>query len=120
MTTQFSFTKYEHEVLPTFRQKINKAESTEDVKKFFVYTAIDLLENIFEGKMNFEYEDVALLPDSKSQFAVSERIFSSEQFKSVWNNSDLPRVICRFALSAIHRHRHLEKHPEKTDAKIRM
>lgn len=24
MTTQFSFTKYEHEVLPAFRQKINK------------------------------------------------------------------------------------------------
>lgn len=120
MTTQFSFTKYEHEVLPTFRQKISKAESTEDVKKFFVYTAIHLLKTVFEGKMNFEYEDITLLPHSKSQYSVSERILSSDHFKSVWNNSDLPRVIYRLALSAMNRHRHLEKHPEKTDSKIRM
>jgi len=120
MTGQISYTKCEHEVLPGFRQKINKAESTEDVKKFFVYTAIELLETAFKGKMHFVYEDFALMPQSKSLFFVSERLLLSNEFKSVWNNSDLPRVIHRFAESAIRRYRHLEKHPEKTDAKIRM
>jgi len=50
MTKQLSFTKYEHKILPNFRQKISKAESTEDVKKFFVYTAKELFENILKDK----------------------------------------------------------------------
>ncbi len=31
MTEQQSFTKYEHKILRGFRERINKAESTEDV-----------------------------------------------------------------------------------------
>jgi len=34
MTEQESFTKHEHAILPNFREKINRSESTEDVKKF--------------------------------------------------------------------------------------
>jgi hypothetical protein len=120
MTERLSFTKYENECLPKFRQKINEAESTEDVKKFFVYTVRDLLRTIFEGKMQIHYEDVALKPHGKSQFAVSERLRSSKNFKSIWSASDLPQVIGRFAESATRRYRRLEKHREKTDAKIRM
>jgi hypothetical protein len=43
MTKQIFFSKYEQKVLPNFRQKINEAESTEDVKKFFIYTVKELL-----------------------------------------------------------------------------
>jgi hypothetical protein len=120
MTERLSFTKYENECLPRFRQKINEAESTEDVKKFFVYTVKDLLESVFEGDMEIQYDDVSLKPSSKSQYAVSERLLSSKHFKSIWSRSDLPRMIARFAESAIRRCRRLEKHHEKTDAKIRM
>jgi hypothetical protein len=73
MRKQLSFTRHEHKILPNFRQMISKAESTEDVKKFFVYTAIELFENIFEGKMDFEYEDTALMPDSDYHYKVSKR-----------------------------------------------
>lgn len=120
MTQQRSFTKYENKILPGFRQKINKAESAEDVKKFFVYTAIEFFENIFEGQMYFEYEDFALTPDISPNYRLSERLLSSKSFVSAWHDSDLPRVINRLAESALHRYKHLEKHPEKTDAKIRM
>jgi hypothetical protein len=57
---KYSFTRHEREILPGFRQRINKAESTEDVKKFFVYTVKELCENIFEGEMDFRYEDFKL------------------------------------------------------------
>jgi hypothetical protein len=120
MAKQLSFTKHEHEVLPDLRQKLNKAESTEDVKKFFIYTALELLEKIFEGEMHFDYEDIALTPGSTSNYTVSQRLLSSEAFTSVWNHSDLPNLMGRLAESAINRYRHLEKHPEKTDAKIRI
>ena len=37
MTKQISFTKIENDLLPKFRKAIGAAESTEDVKKFFIY-----------------------------------------------------------------------------------
>ena len=120
MTQQQSFTKYENKILPRFRRNINKAESTEDVKKFFVYTAIEFFEHIFEGQMNFEYEDFVLTPHIAQNYRLSERLLSSESFVSVWNDSDLHRVLYRLAESALHRYKHLERHPEKTDSKIRM
>ena len=42
MSKRLSYTKYEQELLPDFRAKINRAESTEDVKKFFVRTIQEL------------------------------------------------------------------------------
>jgi hypothetical protein len=120
MTRKLSFTKYEHQILPEFRQKINMAESTEDVKKFFVYTAKELFENVFEGKVDFDYEDVRLSPDCHPYCSFSERLSSQEGFASLWKNSDLSHVVGRLAKSATRRYRHLERHPEKTKAKIRV
>jgi len=120
MTKQLSFTKYEHKVLPNFRQKINRAESTEDVKKFFVYTCMELFDDIFKGEINFEYEDFKLMPERNPRYEFSERILPSESFNSVWNDSDLPRVVSRLAESAVHRYKHLVKGSVKTDSKIRM
>jgi hypothetical protein len=118
MAKQLSFTKYEHQVIPRFREKISKAESTEDVKKFFIYTAMELFENIFAGKMSFEYEDIALMPHATPPYTLNKRLVSSGDFTSVWNDSDLPHLIGRLAERAVNRYKHLEKHPEKTDAKI--
>jgi hypothetical protein len=120
MTERLSFTKYENEYLPGFRQKINEAESTEDVKKFFVYTMRDLLRSVLQGNMDIQYEDVWLKPHAKAPYAVSERLLSTNTFQSLWSRSDLPRVMGRFAEAATRRYRRLEKHREKTDAKIRM
>jgi len=120
MKKKFSFTRCEREILPNFKQKIGKAESTEDVKKFFVYTVNELFRNVFEGQLEFDYEDFELMPDSEPHYQLSKRLLSSKDFTSVWNHSDLPRVVNRLAESSIRRYTHLDKHPEKTDSKIRM
>jgi hypothetical protein len=120
MTKQVSFSKYENEILPGFRNKISHAESAEDVKKFFVYTARELFDTIFEGRMAFEYEDIALMPDDLPNYTMSNRLLESEDFNTVWNESDLPQVLARFARPATNRYKHLEKNPEKTESKIRM
>jgi len=120
MTKQISFTKYEHKVVPAFRQNINKAESTEDVKFFFVYTIIDLFHAVFQDKIEFYYDDISLMPGQNIQYRVNKRLLIHKDFKSIWNISDLSRVVDRLAESAIHRCRRLEKHPKKTDSKIRM
>jgi hypothetical protein len=120
MTKKMSFTKYEHECLPAFRQRINKAESIEDVRKVFSYTTRVLMEKIFSGEGKFRDDDVTLELSGKSHFSLNNRLFSIEAFRSSWNDSDLPRMVSRFAETAARRIKHLQKHPEKTDAKIRM
>jgi len=120
MTEKHSFTKYENECLPAFRQRINKAESVEDVRRVFAYTTRILVEKIFSGEVKIRDEDVTLQPSGKSCFSLSNRLCSAKGFKSTWDNSDLPRMVGRFADTAARRIKHLEKHPEKTDAKIRM
>ncbi|MBU1163555.1 MAG: hypothetical protein KKA75_05325 [Proteobacteria bacterium] len=120
MTKQTSFSKYEQKVLPNFRQKIGAAESTEDVKKFFVYTIQELFESIFAEKIDFEYEDIELTPGKEPYYLLSKQLVSSNEFKSAWNDSDLPRLLSRLAETAVNRYKHLKKGPEKTDSKIRM
>jgi hypothetical protein len=119
MAPQISFTKYENEVLPDFRKKINLAESTEDVINCFVQTITELCNTIFEEKIDFDYEDITLILDRKPHYRMNKRFFSSDEFVAVWNTSDLSRVIGRFAKSAMNRYKRLEKYSEKTDTKIR-
>lgn len=119
MTKQWSFSKYENEILPDFRNRINCAESAEDVKKFFVYAANELMKNAFAGKINLEYGDISLEPSAEQPFKVNERLLSMKEFTDMWNCSDLRHVTGRLAQVATNRYKHLEKHPEKTNAKIR-
>jgi len=120
MAKRLSFSKNEQDILPEFRQRINLAESTEDVKKFFVYTVTELFNHVFAGDIDFVYEDIELQFSEEPYFSVSDRLLSQNNFSSIWDCSDLPNVVARFARTAIKRCKRLEKHPEKTDAKIRM
>jgi hypothetical protein len=123
MTVQHSFSKIEKELLPAFRQQIGAAESTEDVKKFFVHTIRDFVTKVTDGELKPVYEDIALNHAGESgdcQFNFSENITTHPAFSSIWEKSDMRHIVSRFASSACNRHKHLEKNPEKTEAKIRM
>lgn len=118
MARQLSFSKYEQELRPELRQNLNIAESTEDVKKFFVYTIQKLFGKVLEGKEAFAYEDIRLDPQEQSGFIISDRLLSDPEFTAVWVNSDLYNIVKRLADAASNRHKHLEKNPAKTEAKI--
>jgi hypothetical protein len=120
MTERISFTKYEHDSIPLFREKINKAESIEDIKKVFAQTMRLLLKDILHEQLKVMDDDVVLQPNNKTPYEVSDRLLSSKNFRSLWESSDLPHVISRFAQSASGRYRRLEKKPEKTESRIRM
>lgn len=123
MTTQLSFSKDENELLPDFRNKIGRAESTEDVKKIFAHTTELLLKRIFTSSLPLDYGDISLVPDGAEDsppFTLSGQLTSRQEFTEIWGKSDLPKVLTRLAQSAKNRHKHLEKNPEKTNSKIRM
>ena len=75
--------------------------------------------NILQDQTKVFFEDVALKPEASPPYALSKRLHENEHLTSVWDNSDLPHVLERLAESAVNRYRHLEKNPEKTEAKIR-
>jgi hypothetical protein len=118
MARQLSFSKYEQELRPELRQNLNIAESTEDVKKFFVYTVQKLFDRVMEGKEAFTYEDIRLEPLKESGFFISDRLRAEPTFKTVWKNSDLSNIVKRMSDAAGNRHKHLMKNPAKTEAKI--
>ena len=120
MSKQISFTKYEKELLPDFRRKINLAETSGDVKALYARTSLELLDKVFEGTLSLEYEDISLQPKTDDKFVLSNHLLSSPIFTNIWNHSDLSSVLTRFTDTAINRFVRLEKHPEKTEAKIRM
>lgn len=119
MARQMSYTKHENRLLHDLRQKLNKAESTEDVKKFFVHTSRKLFDSVSDGRMSSRYEDIALIPGSAPYYQVEKRLSETEAFDAIWTNSDLSRVLGRFAEAAVGHYRHLAKNPEKTRSKIR-
>jgi hypothetical protein len=120
MTRQISFTRFENRALHNFRQKISQAESTEDVRKFFGQVVKALLEDIFGEDLKLGQDDFKLRLDAQPHYVLSDRVSNLENFKSIWKQSDLSRIINDLAESAIGRYKHLQKSPEKTDAKIRM
>ncbi len=119
MTEQLSFSRFEKEVLPNYRNKMNNAESTEDVKKFFVYTAQDFLVRVFTNGPRIEFEDITLTPNQTPAYTLSSRIVNDHQFSEVTKMSDLPYILERLAGTAAKRYNRLERNPEKSDSKIR-
>ena len=119
MTKQISFSKQENHLLPEFRQNISNAESTEEVKKFFTFTAIKLMDDIFKNEIRFKFEEITLEPDSKKKFFIHDRFFDMELFTENWNHSDMKRILKSFAETSAHRYKHLSTNPEKTELKIR-
>ncbi|MFO7604357.1 MAG: hypothetical protein R6X06_11165 [Gammaproteobacteria bacterium] len=118
MTQMMSLTKYEHQVLPKFREQLNQAESVEDVKKFFIGTIQEFLGLATEGCLAANYEDIALLPDNEPSYRLAPGVTDSEAIKAL-ASSDLKAVLQRMAEQASHRYKHLNKNTLKTNLKIK-
>jgi len=118
MTQMMSFTKYEHQVLPKYRDQLNQAESVEDVKKIFIGTIQKLLQLATAGNLTASYEDISLLPDEQPGYSLKPQIKNSTEMKEM-GNSDINAILKRLAEQAVHRHKHLAKNNTKTNLKIK-
>lgn len=119
MSEQLSFTKIENDLRPAYRNRLNTAESPEDVKKFFVYTAREFLSRALEDSVQIEYEDVQLDPVSDPPYTVSHKLANNSRYAFLQQGSDLNIILTRLAQSAARRYVHLERNPGKSESKIR-
>lgn len=118
MAPQQSFTHVENELLPKFRKRIDEAESAREVESSFGDCVRELIGKASAGAVELAPEDIRLQPETAT-FLLGEDIRAQEPFKQLWDNSDMPRIVGRFAELAQHRHAHLAKKTAKTEAKIR-
>ena len=114
MTSQRSFNKVEHELVPQYHAQINAADTLEEVRDYFARTVCALLEKA--GGVRCRLEDVTLQPASAPHYALAEAITGQPAFQALWKDSDLAAILVRLAEPAVHRHAHLAKHPEKTNS----
>lgn len=118
MEKTISFVQIEHRVRPGFRNNINLAESSEDVKKFFVYAAQQLLNEALDGKVTVAYEDIGLAAGATPSFVIRDRLATAPGFAEVWHSSDLPAIVERLAEVAVNRLKHFATLPDKTENKM--
>ncbi|KAB2887657.1 MAG: hypothetical protein F9K32_19180 [Desulfobulbaceae bacterium] len=118
MSKQLSYSRVEQNVLPGFRQNINLAESTEEVRKIFGFAVRDLLLGAFRQEIDPSPDAVVLAPNSDSGFTLSEDLQNNDMFMATWRESDLPHIVGRLAETAVNHFRHLAKNPGKTELKI--
>lgn len=119
MARRISFTKHERAILPAFRRRISVAESLQDVSRQFDVAAGELLDRVFAGGLELGVDDLAFSPGAPPHFRVGERLLARPDFALIWRESDLPRTLGRLAETAHHHWRHMQKHTERTDLKIR-
>ncbi|BFR47957.1 hypothetical protein RVX_R10180 [Nitratidesulfovibrio sp. HK-II] len=119
MTRQVSFTRLEQAQLPGFRERLDRAESPDEVRRFFAETVATLLADALGAAEAVRYDAVALSPDAADGYALDGTIRALPGFAGIWTDSDLPRIVGDFARVAVKRYRHLVGNPERTEAKTR-
>ena len=113
-----SFTKVEKSISSNFRARLSQAEDIPDVAGLFCTTMATVFgEAIPEADVRTDH--ISFYPAKPPHYAIEKDLRNKEEFKETWKNSDLKAITGRFAEACKKRCRHLGRHPEKTNAKIR-
>ncbi len=118
MTRQISYTRLEQALLPGFRERMDRAESTEEVGKFFSEVASTFLSDALGEPGAVRHDMVKLAPGESNGYVLSDDIRALPGFLEAWDGSDMPRILSQLAGKAVNRFVHLDKNPEKTEAKM--
>ncbi|GFK94286.1 hypothetical protein NNJEOMEG_02128 [Fundidesulfovibrio magnetotacticus] len=117
MTKQLSFTRLEQAALPGYRDRLDRASTAEDVRRTFSETVATLLADALGEPGAVGPQGVSLDTAHPTGFALSPALLETPGFAEAWKESDLRRIIKDMAKSAVNRHQHLEKRPEKAQAR---
>lgn len=107
------------EVSHSFREKISHAEDRVDILNSFSMAAREIVRKSIRDGADIRIDDITLNLNSAKGFSYSERISSDPEFRGLLSSTDIESQIVHLADAAKHRCRHLSKHPEKTNLKIR-
>lgn len=119
MSSKISYSSIENKYWPGFRDKINHCESTLEVLSLFSSTAASIINKVDEI-LEVRNDEVNFVPsEEECLYSFSDRLKDGPRLKAYFDESDLGSILDRFAYAAKNRHVHLDKHPEKTNSKIK-
>lgn len=107
------------EVTHSFREKINLSEDRIDLMNNFSMAAIELVRKSIKNNADIRMDDITLDIESPGGIHFSDRLNDVPEFMELLNETDLESQISHLAEAAKHRCKHLAKHREKTNRKIR-
>lgn len=119
MSNMQSFTKYEKELLPNYRNTLNHAESREEVRAAFERIVWELFSRAFGDESTPVPGVFALAPKETLGFSFREDFLRSEEIADAWEGSDLPHVLGRLAESGVNRLVNIDRHDEQSGGKNR-
>lgn len=106
-------------VAHSFREKVNLSEDRVDLMNSFSIAALELVRKSIKNNADIRMDDITLDIDSPKGVHYSERLNAIPEFRDLLNETDLEAQITHLAEAAKHRCKHLAKHREKTNRKIR-
>lgn len=107
------------DVAHSFREKINLSEDRVDLMNNFSIAALEIVRKSIKSNADLRMDDITLDIDSPKGVHYSDRINSIPEFRELLSGTDLEAQIAHLADAAKHRYKHLAKHPERTNLKIR-
>jgi uncharacterized protein (DUF4415 family) len=119
MTMTRSLSSELREAAHSFREKINHSEDRVDLMNSFSMAAREVVKKSIKTDADIRIDDITLDINSARGFNYSERINSLPEFIELLKETDIESQITHFAEAAKNRCRHLSKHHEKTNLKIR-
>lgn len=120
MTKQNSYTHIEKELLPKMRELINNAEDKIDLENHFSRTMANLINQASNNEVKAKIYDIVFTQQTADHFKIDKCLMEDENFIKIWNESDLPNVVKRFAQSVNHRYIHIDNQTERTNKKVRV
>ncbi len=120
MEKQLSFSHLEKELVKEFRNNINNSEGPIDVANHFSFVVCKLFKKVFsETDLELENNCAIFAPNEENYFKINDNLLQDDRFHKLWDNSDLPDLLKKFAETSYHKYLHHNKHLEKTNKKIR-
>ncbi len=118
MGEKISFSNVSNDFVHNFRERINHSEDINDLMTNFSYTVSLFINTVSPDNLGAIVADIKFIPDCSRHFEINKALFEVEEFKNLYNDSDMDSIISKFAESANHRYMHLMKHTERTNSKI--
>lgn len=119
MPRMLSFTRYEKELVPGYRNSLNHAESRDEVNQVFERTVGRLFAKAFGDETVPAPGVFALAPRESLHFTFREDFLKRDEVNAAWEGSDLPHVLGRLAEAGVGRLANIDQGSAKSQAKPR-
>lgn len=119
MSAKISYSAVENKYWPGFREKINHCENPLEVAGLFSSTTASIINEIDE-LLEVRNDEVNFVPlEDECCYSFADRLKEGPRLRAYFDESDIGSILDRFAYAAKNRQVHLDKHPEKTNSKIK-